>query len=68
MSGLVVVYGPGERSDLDVMSQKMVHRGPYLTGKFDSGAVLMEQKYLRGDLCFDNERVETDCVPVRESG
>ena len=68
MSGLVVVYGPGERSDLDVMSQKMVHRGPYLTGKFDSGAVLMEQNYLRGDLCFDNERVETDCVPVRESG
>jgi asparagine synthase (glutamine-hydrolysing) len=68
MSGLVVIYGPGERSDLDAMSQKMAHRGPCLTGKFDSGAVLMGQNYLRGDLYSYTEGVEAGRVPVGESG
>jgi len=68
MSGLVVIYGPGEGADLDVMSQKMVHRGPHFAGRFEGGAVLMGQNYLRGDLYSGSVEVETGGVPVGESG
>jgi asparagine synthase (glutamine-hydrolysing) len=43
------------------MAQKMIHRGPHLTGEYAGGGVLMAQNYLKGDLVAAGEGA---AVPV----
>lgn len=50
MSGFAVVYNQQNISDLENMFKKIVHRGPYLSGKFEGQRILMAQNYLKGDI------------------
>ena len=49
MSGLVVGYGSPNPSKMEEMFQKIGHRGPYISGMWNSGSVIMAQNYLRAD-------------------
>jgi asparagine synthase (glutamine-hydrolysing) len=51
MSGFAVVYNQQNRQDLENMFQRISHRGPHLSGQFESDRILMAQNYLEGDLC-----------------
>jgi asparagine synthase (glutamine-hydrolysing) len=49
MSGLVVGYGIPDHVKIDEMFQKISHRGPYVSGIWNSNSVMMAQNYLRAD-------------------
>ena len=51
MSGLVVGFGNPDASAIEKMMNRMSHRGPDLSGIFQSGRVLMGQNYLQADTC-----------------
>jgi len=49
MSGLVVGYGIPDHVKIEEMFQKISHRGPYISGMWNSNSVMMAQNYLRAD-------------------
>jgi asparagine synthase (glutamine-hydrolysing) len=67
MSGFAVVYNGQDHLELENMMKKIIHRGPYLYGKFKSGRALMGQNYLRGDVhLVKDDAVQMD-VPVHDT-
>ncbi len=50
MSGFAVVYNQQNPQELEHMFQQIRHRGPYLSGQFESNRILMAQNYLEGDI------------------
>ena len=69
MSGFAVVYNQKNRLELDTMIRTISHRGPYLSGKFESKRVGMAQNYLRGDIdAKENDILKEDnvLVPVHD--
>jgi asparagine synthase (glutamine-hydrolysing) len=56
MSGFAVIFNKQNPSELDNMFQRMGHRGPYLSGKFETKCVLMAQNYLKSDICLKNDK------------
>jgi len=50
MSGFSVVYNQPNPRDLEHMFNRIGHRGPYLSGKFEGRRILMAQNYLKGDV------------------
>lgn len=67
MSGFAVIFNKQDPFELENMFQRMDHRGPYLSGKFEGQRILMAQNYLNGDITkkpgFDLEKVKTQ-VPT----
>jgi len=49
MSGLVVGYGVPDHLKIEEMFQEISHRGPYISGLWNSNRVMMAQNYLRAD-------------------
>jgi asparagine synthase (glutamine-hydrolysing) len=49
MSGIVVGFGIPDHVKIDEMFQKISHRGPYISGIWNSNSVMMAQNYLRAD-------------------
>jgi asparagine synthase (glutamine-hydrolysing) len=49
MSGLVVGYGVPDHLKIEEMFQEISHRGPYISGIWNSNSVIMAQNYLRAD-------------------
>ncbi|MGD9083151.1 MAG: asparagine synthase-related protein [Desulfobacterales bacterium] len=62
MSGFAVIFNKQDSSELENMFQRIDHRGPYLTGKFEGQRILMAQNYLRADC--PEAHPDTDPVPV----
>lgn len=61
MAGFAVVFKKQGRSELEDMFQRIGHRGPYLSGKFEYKRVLMAQNYLKSDICLKNDKfLESD--------
>ena len=56
MSGFAVIFNKQNPSELDNMFQRIGHRGPYLSGKFEANRVLMAQNYLKSDICLKNNK------------
>ena len=56
MSGFAVIFNKQNPSELNNMFQRIGHRGPYLSGKFETKSVLMAQNYLRSDICLKNDK------------
>ncbi|MHC4457822.1 MAG: asparagine synthase-related protein [Planctomycetota bacterium] len=67
MSGFAVVYNNQDHLELENMMKKIIHRGPYLYGKFNSLRVLMAQNYLRGDVHPVNDDVFQMDLPVHDA-
>jgi len=61
MSGLVVVHGKPDRSELEIMFHQIRHRGPYVSGIFETKEAIMAQNCLEADGTRAHEEVE---VPV----
>ncbi len=61
MSGLVVVYGKPDRSELEVMFNRIKHRGPDISGIFETKSAIMAQNYLEVDGNGTGEEVE---IPI----
>jgi asparagine synthase (glutamine-hydrolysing) len=66
MSGFAVIFNKQNPSELDNMFQRMGHRGPYLSGKFEGRRISMAQNYLRADC--PEAHPEGDPVPVTHPG
>ena len=49
MSGLVVGYGSPNNAKIEEMFQKISHRGPYISGIWNSNRAMMAQNYLKAD-------------------
>ncbi|MFH1923969.1 MAG: asparagine synthase-related protein [Planctomycetota bacterium] len=64
MSGLVVGYGQPNREDVETMFEKIEHRGPALSGRFQRRRAVLAQNYAGGDLARGGEGAE---VPVVSS-
>ncbi|MFO7972419.1 MAG: asparagine synthase-related protein [Desulfobacterales bacterium] len=56
MSGFAVIFNTQDSSELDNMFQRIGHRGPYLSGKFETNRVLMAQNYLKSDICLKDDK------------
>ena len=56
MSGFAVIFNKQDPFELENMFQRMGHRGPYLSGKFEYKRVLMAQNYLKSDICLKNDK------------
>jgi asparagine synthase (glutamine-hydrolysing) len=67
MSGFAVVYNNQDHLELENMMKKIIHRGPYLCGKFKSKHILMGQNYLRGDVYLVKEDDFQMVVPVQDA-
>lgn len=67
MSGFAVVYNNPDHLELENMMKKIIHRGPYLYGRFKSQHILMGQNYLRGDLHLVKDDVFQVEVPVQDA-
>jgi asparagine synthase (glutamine-hydrolysing) len=66
MSGFVVACGEPRRDELKNMFEKIGHRGPYASGRWENKRVMMAQNYLKADVGGDP--VHPDQVPVSEAG
>ncbi len=66
MSGFAVVYHNQDHLELEKMMKKIIHRGPYLHGKFKSKHILMGQNYLRGDVHPVKDDVFQMDLPVHD--
>lgn len=65
MSGFAVVYNQQDTLELEKMFQRIGHRGPYLSGKFEGQQILMAQNYLKGDIALTPDfNVEKKELPV----
>ena len=64
MSGLIVASGKPNSSELEVMLEKIKHRGPDICGIFRNNGMLMAQNYLRADGAAVGEEIE---IPVQSS-
>ena len=64
MSGLIVASGRPNSSELEVMLQKIKHRGPDVCGIFRTNGMLMAQNYLKADGAAVGEDIE---IPVQSS-
>jgi asparagine synthase (glutamine-hydrolysing) len=65
MSGFAVVYNQQNTFELEKMFQRIDHRGPYLSGKFEGQKILMAQNYLKGDIFLSpNSNVEKKELPA----
>jgi asparagine synthase (glutamine-hydrolysing) len=49
MSGFVVGFGIPDHAKIEEMFQKISHRGPYVSGVWNTNGVTMAQNYLRAD-------------------
>jgi len=56
MSGFAVIFNKPDPSELETMFQRIGHRGPYLSGKFEYKRVMMAQNYLKSDICLKNDK------------
>ncbi len=56
MSGFAVIFNKQDPSELENMFQRIAHRGPYISGKFEYKRVLMAQNYLKSDICLKNDK------------
>ena len=66
MSGFAVIFNDQDPSELEDMFQRLGHRGPYLSGKFEGRRILMAQNYLGADC--PGAHPENDPVPVTHPG
>ena len=57
MSGFAVIFNRQDSSELENMFQRIGHRGPYLSGKFEHIRVLMAQNYLKSDIYLKNDKI-----------
>lgn len=65
MSGFVVVCGEPKLEELQRMFQKIRHRGPYASGIWEKGRIMMAQNYLKADL--RGNPVHSNQIPVSRS-
>ena len=65
MSGLVVGYGSPDHVKVEEMFKKISHRGPYISGIWNSNRVMMAQNYLRADCPTAN--TDEARVPISSS-
>ncbi|NQT31264.1 MAG: hypothetical protein HQ588_02930 [Deltaproteobacteria bacterium] len=63
MSGLAVAYGNSNQNEVDTMMRKIAHRGPYTSGVYENGPIIMAQNYLQAD----SATADGSNVPVRSS-
>jgi asparagine synthase (glutamine-hydrolysing) len=63
MSGFVFGFGQVHRHESDVMFEKVAHRGPYISGVFQTPEIVMAQNYLEADGAQDTGSI----VPIRSS-
>jgi len=61
MSGLVVGHGQPNREDVQIMLEKIEHRGPALSGVHQQPRTVLAQNYAGGDLVRDGNNEE---IPV----
>jgi len=66
MSGFAVIFNKQNPTELKKMFQRIDHRGPYLSGKFEGQRILMAQNYLRADC--PEAHPDKDLVPVTRPG
>ena len=66
MSGFAVIFNKQNPTELKNMFQRIDHRGPYLSGKFEGQRILMAQNYLRADC--PEAHPDKDFVPVTRPG
>jgi asparagine synthase (glutamine-hydrolysing) len=63
MSGLAVAFGNSNRNEIDAIMHKIAHRGPYVSGAYENGRIIMAQNYLRAD----GATADGNNIPVRSS-
>jgi asparagine synthase (glutamine-hydrolysing) len=63
MSGLAVAFGNSNRSEIDALMRKIAHRGPYVSGIYENGRIIMAQNYLQAD----GATADSSNIPVRSS-
>jgi len=63
MSGLAVAFGDSNLNEIDSIMQKIAHRGPYVSGTYENGRIIMAQNYLEAD----GTTADGSNVPVRSS-
>ncbi|MFC1874252.1 asparagine synthase-related protein [Chloroflexota bacterium] len=49
MSGLAVAYGNPDRTEVEAIMRKIVHRGPDVSGIYEGDSLILAQNYLRAD-------------------
>ena len=67
MSGFAVVYDKQDPVELEILINKIRHRGPFFSGKFQNDRVLMAQNYLEADIpLIKGDAIQMD-IPVLDS-
>lgn len=64
MSGLAVAYGNSNRTEVAAMMHKIAHRGPYVSGIYESGRTIMAQNYLQADGAIADS---SNNIPIRST-
>jgi asparagine synthase (glutamine-hydrolysing) len=67
MSGFAVVYNKQDRSELEILINKIRHRGPFVSGKIQIGRVLMAQNYLKADIPLTQGDAIQIATPVSDT-
>ena len=49
MSGLAVIYGNSNRSEVEAIMQTIIYRGPYASGIYEGDRIILAQNYLKAD-------------------
>ncbi|HEY32047.1 MAG TPA: hypothetical protein G4O10_02940 [Dehalococcoidia bacterium] len=63
MSGLAVAFGDSGRNEINAIMRKIAHRGPYTSGVYENGRIIMAQNYLQAD----GTTADGSNIPVRSS-
>jgi len=63
MSGLAVAFGNSNQNEIGAIMNKINHRGPYVSGVYENGRIIMAQNYLQAD----SATADGSNIPVRSS-
>ncbi|MGD8522102.1 MAG: asparagine synthase-related protein, partial [Desulfobacterales bacterium] len=67
MSGFAVVYNKQDPLELEILINKIRHRGPFVSGKIQNGRVLMAQNYLEADIPLTPGDAVQMAIPVSDT-
>jgi len=67
MSGFAVVYNKQDPLELEMLINKIRHRGPFVSGKIQNGRVLMAQNYLEADIPLKQGDAIQMTIPVSDT-
>jgi asparagine synthase (glutamine-hydrolysing) len=62
MSGLAVIYGNSNRSEVEAIMQTIIYRGPYTSGIYEGDRIILAQNYLKADGVVSGNGTK---IPVR---